>query len=55
MEITVPEANKNYRGSGFKMWDAFVTDFFEKHPDRKNDNTSPANKDKRKKGKKNER
>lgn len=40
--ITVPEATKNYKGSGFEMWDAFVADFFAKHPDRKNENTPPA-------------
>ena len=51
--ITVPEATKNYKRSGFGRWDAFVADFFAKHPDRKNENTPPADsKQKRRKNRK---
>lgn len=37
--ITVPGNNKNYKGSGFKRWDALVADYFAEHPDSKKDNT----------------
>ena len=53
--ITVPEKNKYYKGSGFGRWDAFVADFFAKHPDRKNDNMPPADNAKRRRKRKNDR
>ena len=49
--ITVPDNNKNYKGSGFKRWDALVADYFAEHPDSKKDKTPPANSKKRRKKK----
>lgn len=49
--ITVPDNNKNYKGSGFKRWDAFVADYFAEHPECEKDNTPPANSKKRRKKK----
>ena len=45
--ITVPDNNKNFKGAGFKRWDAFVANYLAEHPERKLN--PPADSKKRKK------
>ena len=52
--ITVPEANNNFKGLGFRRWDAFVSSFLAEHPEYRKENAPTVN-GKHKKEKKNDR